>query len=33
VGAKDFFFYMSIQAGPDAHPSSCTMGTGAVSQE
>jgi hypothetical protein len=33
VGAKDFLFYMSIQAGPEAHPSSFTMGTGALSQE
>ena len=32
VGAKDSLFYVSIQAGPEAHPSSCTMGTGAVSQ-
>jgi hypothetical protein len=32
VGARDFFLYMFIQTGPEAHPASCTMGTGAVSQ-
>jgi hypothetical protein len=28
AGAKDFFSILCVQTGSEAHPASCTMGTG-----
>jgi hypothetical protein len=28
TGAKDFSFNLCVQTGSEAHPASCTMGTG-----